>query len=181
MKKSFLSLNLILLTGFLSLQSKQVGSYYDIDSIEEYNKIALNHRPSVIYYYTPSCGACQSVSPAFEQASQELQHSCDFMKIDLDKDALKPIGAKHKIEAVPRTIIKDSSGKNIDTIIGSESAESYKQNIKTSLNKKTGAIATQPTRQAAPKQYVKPAPAKRNLQSRPTARQRVQRKNNLAF
>lgn len=166
--KKILSLCLIVLLNNLSLlNAKRVGSYHDIDTVEEYNDIVKNGNPSVLYYYTSGCEACKESTPGFEELSEQLQHRCNFIKLNLDKEECKPIGNLHKIEAVPTTIVKNSQAKNITTIRGSQTKEEYKKNIKTNLAK----TATDSTANINTQTQVKPQ-AKRQV----TTRKRVIRR-----
>ena len=88
---------------------KSLGKYVDISLFNEEIKTLLNGDKSILYFYTPACGACKTQTPIINELKKDL----NFVgKIDLteNSDASKEFG----ILGTPTTAIM--KGNNVAEI-----------------------------------------------------------------
>jgi thiol-disulfide isomerase/thioredoxin len=132
--------------------------YTEIKSIEQYNGIVTNGRPSVCYCHTPYCDACKDTNKSFQEAARKHHGRANFVKVDLDKDELKPIGAKYEIKAVPTTVFRQPNGKIKESIRGSRDKKDYIKDIDNFLNgKESKPVEPTQNQQASTPAQKKPA------------------------
>ncbi len=129
--KRILIANIIALSQLSLLQAE---AYKDVKSIEEYNQIVTNGRPSIVYCYSPYCDACKTIEESFKSTAENQKNKANFIKVNLDNDALKPIGAKNEVKAVPTTLLKRSNGKTESSIRGSREQKEYDQEVASFLD-----------------------------------------------
>ncbi|MGM0597676.1 MAG: thioredoxin family protein [Myxococcota bacterium] len=80
-----------------------------------------NQKSALFYFYSPSCGACRSMTPVI---SQLADHNDNVFKVDITKDY--DLARKFGVMATPTTIlIKNKIIKDI--IIGPQSTQKLKK------------------------------------------------------
>ncbi|MDA3862432.1 MAG: thioredoxin family protein [Deltaproteobacteria bacterium] len=86
-------------------------------------KAIENQKSALFYFYSPSCGACRSMTPVISQLANQNDN---VFKVDITEDY--DLARKFGVMATPTTIlIKDKIIK--DVIIGPQSTQKLKKMI----------------------------------------------------
>ncbi len=65
--------------------------------------ISRNEIPVVIEFYSPSCGYCQMMEPAYQQAAAQLEPRVRVAKVNTQAEPM--IAGRFAVQATPTTII----------------------------------------------------------------------------
>lgn len=80
----------------------------------------------VVDFYADWCGPCKSISPIFNQLSNEC-NNVTFIKVNID--SYKEIAQKFKVRSIPQLLLfKD--GKLVKTLVGKQSKKQIQDTIK---------------------------------------------------
>ncbi len=80
-------------------------------------------RPVVVDFWAPWCGPCHAVTKVLEQLSAE-RADVEFVKVDIDENPV--IASRYDVLSIP-TVIVFAAGEPRETIVGSRSADHFRQ------------------------------------------------------
>ncbi len=97
---------------------------------EEFNEIINNsHKVVVVDFFAEWCMPCLMISPIIEDLAEQIP-KVKFTKINIDDN--QELAQKYNISSIPCLIIfKD--GKEVDRIIGAQTAEVIESKVKAFL------------------------------------------------
>ena len=98
---------------------------------DEFQNVIMSktHKLVVVDFFAEWCMPCLILAPIIEDLSKNMK-DVKFVKIDVDDNA--ELASKHKIHSIPCLVIfKD--GKEVDRIIGAQSADYIEQRINSCL------------------------------------------------
>ncbi len=99
-------------------------------SEKEFNEILANSKNIVVVdFFAEWCSPCIMMSPIIEELSGRLKN-VKFVKINIDENS--SLSGKFKVMSIP-TLIVFKDGKEVDRIIGSQSAEIIEEKLKKHL------------------------------------------------
>jgi thioredoxin 1 len=88
--------------------------------------------PVFVDFWAEWCGPCRMVSPVVEELAQEYEGKVNFVKVNIDTDAVRDIVSKHNVFSIP-TLTLFKNGEVVAQNVGAASKESYKTMIDNSL------------------------------------------------
>jgi thiol-disulfide isomerase/thioredoxin len=67
------------------------GKIKEVRTHEEFKNIIARHKddtnlPIVVDFYSPSCGPCHMIAPAFKRMAKEYKHRAVFLKVDVNRN-----------------------------------------------------------------------------------------------
>jgi protein disulfide-isomerase A6 len=77
------------------------GAVKDVDAKGFRSAVIESERPSVVEFYAPWCGHCQKLTPEFMKAAKSAQGMVDFVAVNCDEDANKPLCQRYKVQGFP--------------------------------------------------------------------------------
>ncbi len=80
----------------------------------------------IVDFYADWCGPCKSISPIFNQLSNEC-NNVTFIKVNID--SYKEIAQKYKVCSIPQLLLF-KNGKLIKTLVGKQSKKQINTEIK---------------------------------------------------
>jgi thioredoxin 2 len=89
--------------------------------------IANSDIPIVVDFWAPWCGPCQTMAPAFTQATEQLEPNYRLAKVNTEAE--QALGAQYSIRSIP-TIALFKNGKEIARQAGAMGAEDIKRWVK---------------------------------------------------
>lgn len=71
----------------------------------------------ILDFFATWCGPCKTISPFLDEISEEYLDKVRVIKVDVDKDQLKPLVASHGVRGIP-TLVFLKDGVVDSTIVG---------------------------------------------------------------
>lgn len=101
-------------------------------SAEFQRRIGKSSKPIIVDLWAPWCRPCQTMAPAFEEASKKYQDRVDILKINADEstEVLKMLG----VMGIP-TVIGFADGKEIVRRTGMQSANMLEVLFEAAINR----------------------------------------------
>jgi thiol-disulfide isomerase/thioredoxin len=96
------------------VQASTTKAYTDINSLNEFQKLINSNKPTVLLFYAPWCGACNSMIPVFNAGAQKYKGKAEFIAIDVTKDHLKDPVDMFGIQGIPTVCYKEVGLKTTD-------------------------------------------------------------------
>lgn len=78
--------------------------------------IQSSSKPTVAYFYSPSCLPCRSFKPLFQQWSQDYNSTANFIKIN--GEVCPACFEAYKVNAMPTVLVIDTQGKVTHRAVG---------------------------------------------------------------
>lgn len=97
---------------------------FDVDVIK-------SSKPSVVKFYSDSCGPCKRMKPIFEALATELSTKYNF--VEINTATTQGICDQYNIRSIP-TFIYFKNGKEVKRSTGSMSQSALKSEIESNLN-----------------------------------------------
>lgn len=119
---------MVMLAGCASTESE--GNSFPINWVgyEEGMQLAKQQgKPVMINFYSTWCSACKTMDRTVFEDPQIVETSKQFVNIKVNVGNHQEIGSKYGIYATPTTIILDSRGNEIRSVLGSSSAGHFHQ------------------------------------------------------
>ncbi|MBA3954087.1 hypothetical protein H0X48_02090 [Candidatus Dependentiae bacterium] len=88
-------------------QVNQPKAYKEINSLNEFQQAINSNKPTVLLFYAPWCGACNSMKPLFEAGAQNYKGKAEFIAIDVTKEHLKDPVDMFGIQGIPTLCYKE--------------------------------------------------------------------------
>ncbi len=82
----------------------------EIATIEDFNKIGKNVKPTITEVYAEWCTACKNVAPKVDSASNKF-NQVKFYRVNIDK--VPQVGKTKNIKALPTFIFKKQGAQEI--------------------------------------------------------------------
>jgi thioredoxin 1 len=83
---------------------------------EEFNSTIENGSGvAVVDFFATWCAPCKMLAPVFQQASDEMGSSANFVKVDIDQTI--DIARKYNVSTVP-TVMIFKDGKPVEILVG---------------------------------------------------------------
>jgi len=104
------------------------SKYADLEVTgEEFSEIVRNgHELVVVDFFAEWCMPCVMMSPIIEELSKEIK-DVKFVKLNIDDN--QKIAGEYKVLSIP-TLIIFKDGKEVNRIVGAQSADSIEEKIK---------------------------------------------------
>jgi len=80
-----------------------IASPVDLHAANFESTIALNEIPVVIEFWSPSCGYCQMMAPAYQQAAVQLEPRIRLGRVNTQAEPM--IASRFAVQGTPTTII----------------------------------------------------------------------------
>jgi thioredoxin-like negative regulator of GroEL len=83
----------------------------NIDNAKDFSKV-INDKPSIVFAYSPGCGHCENMMPAWEnleKTASTMPHNYQLIKIR--SDALPHINKKFSVQGFPTILSLHKGGK----------------------------------------------------------------------
>lgn len=77
------------------------GAVKEVDAKAFRSVVIGSERASVVQFYAPWCGHCQKLKPEFMKAAKSAQGMVDFVAVNCDEDANKPLCQRYKVQGFP--------------------------------------------------------------------------------
>lgn len=91
------------------------GAVKEVDSKAFRSVVIESERPSVVEFYAPWCGYCQKLTPEFMKAAKSAQGMVDFVAVNCDENANKPLCQRYNVKGFPTIkTFRPPSAKNGD-------------------------------------------------------------------
>lgn len=88
----------------------------DLPSLQ--SALHSSSKPTVAYFYAPSCAPCRSFKPIYQKWSQEYGTVAQFLKIN--GEACPACFNTYQIQGIPAVLVIDSKGKVLHRAVGIE-------------------------------------------------------------
>lgn len=97
-------------------------SVIQIESEEDFSKLANFAPPYVIDFYADWCGPCKMLAPVFEELSNEV--NATFVKVNIEKSE---VHKRYGVRNIPTVIVlTEVEAAPTATIVGSKTASVFK-------------------------------------------------------
>jgi thioredoxin reductase (NADPH) len=73
--------------------------------------ITTSSKPTVVYFYSPSCGPCRAFHPTYAKWAEQFQDKASFVKLS-SEESLASL-TYYRIESVPTVLILNAKGEEI--------------------------------------------------------------------
>ncbi|KAI5295590.1 hypothetical protein KEM52_000893 [Ascosphaera acerosa] len=113
--------------------------------------IARSNHTSIVEFYAPWCGHCQSLKPAYEKAAKALDGLANVAAVNCDEDKNKPFCSQMDIKGFPtlkiavpskkpgRPVLEEYKGKRAAKAISSAVVERMPNHVKRLTDQNIGA------------------------------------------
>ncbi len=91
------------------------------------------NKPMLIDFSTEWCGWCKKLEKEVFPTSEFISAAQSYVCIKVDGDARRDLVGKHKVEGYPTTLLLDPTGRELDRIVGYETAKDYAADLRKAL------------------------------------------------
>ena len=74
-----------------------------------------NDLPMLVDFWSPSCGPCMSMAPAFDKAAHKLEPSARLAKVNVEENPR--VASRFAIRSIP-TLVLFKGGQEVDRVTG---------------------------------------------------------------
>ncbi len=92
--------------------------------IKEFEGVAL------VDFWAPWCGPCQILGPIIEELAKEFEEGVKICKVNVDEEGA--LAQEYEIMSIP-TVYIFKNGEIVDTLIGAQNKDIYKEAIEKHL------------------------------------------------
>ena len=102
--------------------AKNIGSTQAFETL-------INQPDSVVAvdFWAPWCGPCRNFAPIFDEASETIGDSAEFVKVNVDDH--KEIAQQYSIQSIP-TVLYFKNGEVADRVSGVEPADKVVERVR---------------------------------------------------
>jgi thioredoxin 1 len=86
---------------------------------------------ALVDFWAPWCGPCQMLTPIMEELATEMEGKAKIAKVNVDEES--GLAMEFQIMSIPAVFVF-KNGNVVDTLIGAQSKETYKEAIEKHLN-----------------------------------------------
>lgn len=105
-------------TNFLRTYSIAQALYCQklkIKTMDDFNKLINESRPTLVDFFATWCGPCKMQSPILEQVKEKVGDHGNIVKVDIDRNA--ELAARYHVQSVP-TLILFKNGEPVWRAVG---------------------------------------------------------------
>ena len=111
----------------------QTTAYTEINSLNDFQRVINNNKPTVLLFYAPWCNACTAMKPLFKESAQNYGDKAQFIILDVTKDELKDAIDTFGIQGVPTLCYKE---------VGLKTSEQFNKRLTSFLGQPVRANST---------------------------------------
>ena len=82
--------------------------------------VQVASRPQVLDFYADWCGPCKQMKPVIEEAKRKYGDKVEFVALNADDPANRPLMDKYKVKSIPNLCFLDARGNLVEQIVGFE-------------------------------------------------------------
>lgn len=139
----------------------------EIASMQQYNSMIKQSRPTVILFYSPTCPVCRAFKPNFSEVAKQLSTKAQFLAINGTNSDFRDLLIKNEIQEVP-VVIYGAGSQSKD--IGYMDKEDFLQHVQDFLKTAAPRTVNKTVAKKQPQNKIKNASAKTQT---PTHRRRL--------
>ena len=99
-------------------QQKGISDVRNVASVDEFNAILKEGKPTVADFFAQWCGPCQQMKPIVHAAAAKYGDKVNFVMIDNDDKNVSSLFDKHGVDSFPTFVLFDASGKQVEKVSG---------------------------------------------------------------